>query len=55
MMDDARQQDLQPPTTVLRLPVIEPVLVLGIPIEFILFALTLLGVALFHKYRFDHR
>ena len=50
MMDDARQQDLQPPTTVLRLPVIEPVLVLGIPIEFILFALTLLGVALFHHH-----
>ena len=50
MMDDARQQDLQPPKTVLRLPVIEPVLVLGIPIEFILFALTLLGVALFHHH-----
>ena len=49
-MDYARQQDLQPPTTVLRLPVIEPVLVLGIPIEFILFALTLLGVALFHHH-----
>jgi len=30
--------------------VIEPVLVLGIPIEFILFALTLLGVALFHHH-----
>ena len=29
---------------------IEPVLVLGIPIEFILFALTLLGVALFHHH-----
>jgi Na+/H+ antiporter NhaD/arsenite permease-like protein len=28
--------------------VIEPVLVFGIPIDFILFALTLLGVALFH-------
>src|SRR3954462_1386770 len=40
----------QPPTTVLRLPVIEPVLVLGIPIQFILFALTLLGVALFHHH-----
>src|SRR3954462_6215319 len=40
----------QPPTTVLRLPVIEPVLVLGIPVEFILFALTLLGVALFHHH-----
>jgi Na+/H+ antiporter NhaD/arsenite permease-like protein len=30
--------------------VIEPVLVLGIPIEFILFALTLLSVALFHHH-----
>jgi Na+/H+ antiporter NhaD/arsenite permease-like protein len=30
--------------------VIEPVLVLGIPVEFILFALTLLGVALFHRH-----
>jgi Na+/H+ antiporter NhaD/arsenite permease-like protein len=30
--------------------VIEPVLVLGIPVDFILFALTLLGVALFHHY-----
>ncbi|MFL6812649.1 MAG: citrate transporter [Bradyrhizobium sp.] len=29
---------------------IEPVLVLGIPVEFILFALTLLGVALFHHH-----
>ena len=29
---------------------IEPLLVLGIPIEFILFALTLLGVALFHRH-----
>jgi Na+/H+ antiporter NhaD/arsenite permease-like protein len=28
--------------------VIEPVLVVGIPIDFVLFALTLLGVALFH-------
>ena len=28
----------------------EPVLVLGIPIDFILFALTLLGVALFHRH-----
>jgi Na+/H+ antiporter NhaD/arsenite permease-like protein len=28
--------------------VIEPILVLGIPVDFILFALTLLGVALFH-------
>jgi Na+/H+ antiporter NhaD/arsenite permease-like protein len=30
--------------------VIEPVLVLGIPVDFILFALTLLGVALFHHH-----
>jgi Na+/H+ antiporter NhaD/arsenite permease-like protein len=30
--------------------VTEPVLVLGIPIDFILFALTLLGVALFHRH-----
>ncbi len=29
---------------------IEPVLVLGIPVDFILFALTLLGVALFHHH-----
>jgi Na+/H+ antiporter NhaD/arsenite permease-like protein len=29
--------------------VIEPILVLGIPVDFILFALTLLGVALFHQ------
>ncbi len=28
---------------------IEPILVLGIPVDFILFALTLLGVALFHQ------
>src|SRR6186997_3318987 len=28
--------------------VMEPILVLGIPVDFILFALTLLGVALFH-------
>src|SRR3954462_7984847 len=40
----------QPPTTVLRTTVIEPVLVLGIPVEFILFALTLLCVALFHHH-----
>src|SRR3954468_20035654 len=38
----------QPPTTVAEVRVIEPVLVFGIPVEFILFALTLLGVALFH-------
>jgi Na+/H+ antiporter NhaD/arsenite permease-like protein len=30
--------------------VIEPVLVFGIPVDFILFALTLLGVALFHRH-----
>jgi Na+/H+ antiporter NhaD/arsenite permease-like protein len=30
--------------------VIEPPLLLGIPVEFILFALTLLGVALFHRH-----
>jgi len=30
--------------------VVEPILVLGIPIDFILFALTLLGVALFHHH-----
>ena len=29
---------------------IEPVLLLGVPIDFILFALTLLGVALFHRH-----
>ncbi|MFL6793106.1 MAG: citrate transporter [Bradyrhizobium sp.] len=29
---------------------IEPILVLGIPVDFILFALTLLGVALFHHH-----
>jgi Na+/H+ antiporter NhaD/arsenite permease-like protein len=32
--------------------VIEPILVLGIPVDFILFALTLLSVALFHRYTF---
>jgi Na+/H+ antiporter NhaD/arsenite permease-like protein len=30
--------------------VIEPILLLGIPVDFILFALTLLGVALFHRH-----
>ena len=30
--------------------VIEPLLVLGIPVDFILFGLTLLGVALFHHH-----
>ena len=29
---------------------IQPILVLGIPVDFILFALTLLGVALFHRH-----
>src|SRR3954447_2083000 len=40
----------QPPTDCLRPVLIQPVLVLGIPVEFILFALTLLGVALFHHH-----
>jgi hypothetical protein len=30
--------------------VIEPILLFGIPVDFILFALTLLGVALFHRH-----
>jgi Na+/H+ antiporter NhaD/arsenite permease-like protein len=30
--------------------VIDPILVFGVPVDFILFALTLLGVALFHNY-----
>jgi Na+/H+ antiporter NhaD/arsenite permease-like protein len=34
----------------LRPPLIEPVLVLGIPVEFILFALTLLGIAVFNQH-----
>ena len=29
---------------------IEPILILGIPVDIILFALTLLGVALFHRH-----
>ena len=29
---------------------IEPILLFGIPVDFILFALTLLGVALFHRH-----
>ena len=29
---------------------IEPILVLGIPVDFILFALTLIGIALFHHH-----
>ena len=28
----------------------EPILLFGIPIDFILFAVTLLGIALFHRY-----
>ena len=40
-----RQQSYRASALVLRHPVIEPVLVVGIPVEFILFALTLLGVA----------
>ena len=31
----------------------EPPMVMGIPVDFILFALTLLGVALFHHYTFQ--
>ena len=31
----------------------EPILVAGIPLDFILFALTLLGVALFHHHTFN--
>jgi hypothetical protein len=30
--------------------VIEPILVFGIPVDFVLFALTLLGIALFHHH-----
>jgi hypothetical protein len=30
--------------------VVEPILVLGIPVDFMLFALMLLGVALFHRH-----
>lgn len=33
-------------------PALQPVEVLGVPLEFILFALTLLGVALFHDHTF---
>ena len=29
---------------------VEPIIVLGIPVDFILFGLTLLGVALFHHH-----
>ena len=35
---------------VLLIPMIEPLYLFGIPVDFILFALTLLGVALFHHY-----
>ena len=29
---------------------IEPIMLLGVPVDFILFALTLLGIALFHHH-----
>jgi Na+/H+ antiporter NhaD/arsenite permease-like protein len=32
--------------------VVQPILLLGVPVDFILFALMLLGVALFHRYTF---
>ncbi len=32
---------------------VEPILIAGIPVDFILFALTLLGVALFHHHTFN--
>jgi Na+/H+ antiporter NhaD/arsenite permease-like protein len=44
-----RQQHPKPLAILLRPPLIEPVLVLGIPVEFILFALTLLGIAVFNQ------
>jgi hypothetical protein len=34
----------------MRADVIEPILLFGIPVDFILFALTLLGIALFHHH-----
>jgi Na+/H+ antiporter NhaD/arsenite permease-like protein len=46
----ARQQHPKPLAILLRPPLIEPVLVLGIPVEFILFALTLLGIAVFNQH-----
>jgi Na+/H+ antiporter NhaD/arsenite permease-like protein len=46
----ARQQHPKPLAIPLRPPLIEPVLVLGIPVEFILFALTLLGIAVFNQH-----
>jgi Na+/H+ antiporter NhaD/arsenite permease-like protein len=46
----ARQQHPKPLAIPLRSPLIEPVLVLGIPVEFILFALTLLGIAVFNQH-----
>jgi Na+/H+ antiporter NhaD/arsenite permease-like protein len=45
-----RQQHPKPLAILLRPPLIEPVLVLGIPVEFILFALTLLGIAVFNQH-----
>jgi Na+/H+ antiporter NhaD/arsenite permease-like protein len=39
-----------PPATDIETVVIEPILLFGIPVDFILFALTLLGVALFHHH-----
>jgi Na+/H+ antiporter NhaD/arsenite permease-like protein len=42
-------QDFRP-LAIVEDTLIEPILVLGIPVDFILFALTLLGVALFHRY-----
>ena len=38
------------PFTVTEAVVIEPVMLLGIPVDFILFALTLLGIAVFHHH-----
>jgi Na+/H+ antiporter NhaD/arsenite permease-like protein len=42
-------QDFRP-LAIVEDTLIEPMLVFGIPVDFILFALTLLGVALFHRY-----
>jgi Na+/H+ antiporter NhaD/arsenite permease-like protein len=38
------------PFLLLRVFVIDPILILGIPLDFILFAFILLGIALFHRY-----
>jgi len=38
------------PSGLVEAAVIEPVLMLGVPVDFILFGLTLLGVALFHRH-----